>query len=140
VIERRVSLRCTRSRAFQLFTEHAGEWWPHDLRHTDDQGSEIRILAEGRFFERAGDGTEVELGRVTAWEPPARIDLDFYPGTGVDHPTLLTVRFEEEGAGTLVHVTHRPGPASEELWSERATGYDRAWTLVFEALADPRSW
>jgi hypothetical protein len=136
VIERSVRLRCPRARAFQLFTERAGDWWPGELRHTDDQRSEITMLAEGRFFERADDGAEVELGRVTTWEPPDRIDLDFYPGTDSDHPTLVSVRFSDEGDGTVVHVTHRPGPASVALWNDRVATYDRSWSKVLAAVED----
>jgi hypothetical protein len=134
VIARTARLRCTPPRAFTLFTERASDWWPPDLRHTDDAGSEIRMLPEGRFYERAGDGTEVELGRVTTWEPPARVELDFYPGTDTDHPTRVTVRFEADGEGTRVLVEHRPGPASTHLWEGRAPSFERSWTLVLAAL------
>ncbi len=44
MIERSVHLRCHRARAFQLFTEQAGDWWPRDLRHTSDHRSEIKML------------------------------------------------------------------------------------------------
>lgn len=98
------------------------------------------MLAEGRFFERSADGAEVELGRVTAWAPPDRIDLDFYPGTDADHPTLVTVSFEEDGDGTFVHVTHRPGPASADLWADRCARYVRSWSLVLEAAEQASLW
>jgi hypothetical protein len=66
MITRSVVLRCTPERAFALFTEHAGAWWPTERRHTQDASSEIRLEPHGRFFERASDGTEVELGVVRA--------------------------------------------------------------------------
>jgi len=134
VIERSVRLRCPQQRAFELFTERAGDWWPPGLRHTADGRSEIRMLPDGRFWERAADGVEVELGRVTDWQPPDRLGLDFYPGTDADHPTVVTVRFEADGDGTLVRVEHRPGPASAALWNDRAPGYVNAWSLVLDAL------
>ena len=80
------------------------------------------MLADGRFWERATDGREVELGRVLVWEPAKRLILDFYPGTDAQHPTEVVVRFAAENGGTRVVVQHRPKPESAELWADgRAT-------------------
>jgi hypothetical protein len=92
------------------------------------------MLADGRFWERAGDGREVELGRVLVWEPAKRLILDFYPGTDAEHPTEVVVRFAEENGGTRVVVQHRPKPESADLWATGAPGFERAWTLVLPAL------
>jgi len=70
MIEKSVRLACTPSRAFELLTEQAGAWWPRERRHTTDPHSVIRIEASGRFYERAADGTEVELGVVRVFSPP----------------------------------------------------------------------
>ncbi len=134
MIERAVLLACDAVRAFTLFTEHASEWWPPDRRHTDDPSSSIRLVPSGRFWERASDGREVELGRVRVWEPPARLVLDFYPGTDPEHPTEVTVTFTAEEAGTRVRVEQRPTAASEALFAGRAPRYERSWELLLEAL------
>ncbi len=120
--------------AFALFTKRIGEWWPANRRHTRDPGSAILLLASGRFFERANDGQEVELGKVTTWAEPHRILLDFYIATGPDHPTEVEIRFEREGAGTRVTVTHRSKPQSAHLWEERSPKYAASWQNVLEAL------
>jgi hypothetical protein len=70
--------------AFELFTQRISEWWPPDRRHTKDPTSEIFLLRSGRFYERARDGHEVELGCVRSWELPRRILLDFFIATGPD--------------------------------------------------------
>ena len=106
-------------RAFTLFTERASDWWPTPLRHTGDERSEIRMLAGGRFWERATECREVELGRVTAWEPPKRLILDFYPGTDEQHPTEVVVSFADEDHGTRVRVEHRPKAESAGRWADR---------------------
>ena len=120
--------------AFDLFTKRISSWWPADRRHTQDAASEIFLLAEGRFYERAHDGREVELGNVRLWLPPSRIVFDFFIATGPDKPTEVEVTFAPEGGGTRVTVTHRPTPASEALWAERAPRYERSWDLVLNAL------
>lgn len=134
MIEKSAFLRCAPAQAFTLFTERASDWWPPSLRHTADPRSEIRMLASGRFWEQAADGREVELGRVTAWEPPQRLTLDFYPGTGPLRPTAVVVRFTAEDGGTRVVVEHRPKPESAELWATGAHRFESAWGLVLAAL------
>jgi uncharacterized protein YndB with AHSA1/START domain len=121
--------------AFELFTQKVGEWWPPDRRHTQDPSSEIFLLQSGRFYERARDGREVELGAVRSWELPSRILLDFFIATGPEKPTEVEITFVPQEGGTRVTVTHRPKPASEALWVERAPRYERSWEVVLAALS-----
>ena len=134
MIVKSVLLRCDPDRAFSLFTEHAGQWWPSDRRHTEDDNSTIRIEATGRFFERASDGTEVELGVVRLFEPACRLVLDWYPGTGPAQPTRVEVRFEAVGAGTRVTVRHTPGRAGEDEYAAKAPLFERSWEAVLAAF------
>jgi uncharacterized protein YndB with AHSA1/START domain len=133
VIVKSVVLECSRERAFRLFTEHAGMWWPEDRRHTDDDASEIRIEPSGRFFERARNGTEVALGVVRAFDPDKRLLLDWYPGTSSAHPTRVEVIFESVDDGTKVTIVHGPGLAGAELYGRNAATFDRSWDTVLAA-------
>lgn len=135
MISKSVVLRCDPAHAFALFTEKAGEWWPADRRHTGDLASTIRIEPAGRFFERAADGTEVELGIVRVFEPAKRLLIDWYPGTGPEAATAVDVRFEPVEAGTLVTVTHDRGDASADGFARNAAAYARSWDSVLAAVA-----
>lgn len=135
MIIKRVVLRCDQNRAFALFTEHAGEWWPAERRHTGDPASAIRIEASGRFYERANNGTDFELGVVRVFAPPSRLELDWYPGTGKEHPTRVQVVFEPHDGGTCVTVTHDPGVAGTDEFERSAPKYDQSWDLVLAALS-----
>ena len=121
--------------AFELFTRKIGEWWPPDRRHTQDPASEIFLLQSGRFYERARDGHEVELGYVRSWELPRRILFDFFIATGPEKPTEVEITFAADEGGTRVTVIHRPKPSSEALWTERAPRYTRSWDVVLAALS-----
>lgn len=121
--------------AFDLFTQETSTWWPPDHRHTRDPKSRIFMLPGGRFFESAHDGLEVELGWSRTWDAPRRIVLDFFVATGREHPTEVEIHFTAKAGGAQVTVTHRPGPASEALWAERAARYARCWDVVLAALA-----
>ncbi|MDP9259715.1 MAG: SRPBCC domain-containing protein [Actinomycetota bacterium] len=134
MIQKSAYLACPPEKAFALFTERASDWWPHDVRHTADPRSEITMLANGRFWERATDGHEVELGRVLVWEPARRLILDFYPGTDAQHPTEVVIRFTAENGGTRVDVEHSAKLESADLWATGAPKFERSWTLVLAAL------
>ena len=130
-----IALPCDPARAFALFTEQAGSWWPAERRHTKDAGSLIRMEAAGRFFERAGDGTEVELGVVRLFEPGKRLLLDWYPGTGRAHPSQVNVTFEAIDGGTRVTIHHGPGAAAVDTFERNAPAYAHSWDLVLVAMA-----
>ena len=136
MIQKTAFLACPPAKAFALFTERASDWWPDGVRHTADPRSEITMLAEGRFWERATDGREVELGWVRVWEPARRLILDFYPGTDPRHPTEVVISFTAENGGTRVVVEHNPTPESADLWATGAPKFERSWTLVLAALQD----
>src|SRR5262249_28092997 len=134
VIDKSVVLPCAPDRAFAIFTGEISRWWPPERRHTDDPASRITLDAAGPFFEEAADGTTVPLGRRRAREAPARLLLDFYPGTDPDRPTEVEVAFEAEGAGTRVRVRHRPTAASAGVFDDRVSSFVRSWDLVLPAL------
>lgn len=134
MITKTLVLPCPPARAFALFTEHASEWWPPERRHTGDPASTITMLESGRFFERGGDGREVELGRVLAWKPGEQLVLDWFPGTDAEHPTRVLVSFAPEGEHTRITIEHGPTPESDELYPARAPRYAASWDLVLAAL------
>jgi hypothetical protein len=134
MIVKSVTLPLAPMAAFELFTLGISDWWPADRRHTQDPASKIFLLENGRFYERARDGHEVDLGKVRNWDPPRRILLDFFIATGRAKPTEVEITFTARNGGTLVTVTHRPTAASEGLWAERAPRYGRSWDAVLTAL------
>ncbi len=134
MIDKSVLLPLDPDAAFTLFTSRIGEWWPADRRHLKDPDSQLHLLPTGRFYERASDGTELDLGRVIAWEAPHRLLLAFYVGTDMAHPTEVEVRFTPEGDGTRVGIRHNPTDRSAELWHQRAPAYERSWQIVLAAL------
>jgi uncharacterized protein YndB with AHSA1/START domain len=101
--------------AFQVFTEEIDLWWRRGLRFRVAGKNRGIIHMEprvgGRLFEsfETKTGTQVfETGRVTFWEPPARLvfewrGVNFAPG----EKTEVEVVFRPSGDGTLVTVVHR---------------------------------
>ncbi|MDF2120088.1 SRPBCC domain-containing protein [Roseiarcaceae bacterium H3SJ34-1] len=134
MIVKSVVLPLSAAAAFQLFTQKISQWWPADRRHSQDPTSEIFLLESGRFYERSGDGREVELGHVRSWDFPSRILLDFFIATSPEQPTQVEITFATLGRGTEVTVVHGPKPSSEALWTQRAPRYERSWDAVLAGL------
>lgn len=134
MIQKSVYLRCAPVQAFELFTQRTSEWWPVSHRPAQDPHSEVVLEHAGRFFERARDGREIELGRVVAWNPPHRLALDFFMGTGPRQPTSVEVTFTPENQGTRVTVSHQARPESQDLWDQRVAVFEKSWDAVLGPL------
>jgi uncharacterized protein YndB with AHSA1/START domain len=101
--------------AFRIFTEEIDQWWRRGLRYRVGGKRRSVIAIEprvgGRLFETfdAPSGRRiVETGRVTAWEPPARLVLEWRAVNFAPHEsTEVEVLFEPSPSGTRVTLTHR---------------------------------
>jgi uncharacterized protein YndB with AHSA1/START domain len=108
-----VSLRvaATPLRAFDVFTREIGAWWqPNEMfRFTPRSPGRIALEAGegGRFTETLDSGKVFEIGRVTSWEPGARLALTWRQATfAPDQITHVEVLFEPVGDETRITVTH----------------------------------
>jgi uncharacterized protein YndB with AHSA1/START domain len=100
-------------RAFDIFANGIGRWWPksHKIGAADLDRPVIEPRTGGRWYELDVDGSECEIGKVAAWEPPSRLLLiwQLTPEFTFD-PDLVTeveVTFAPEGEGTRVDLEHR---------------------------------
>jgi hypothetical protein len=89
--------------AFAVFTDELDQWWGNGPIDAWDSARCVSRRIEpgvgGRLVEQYADG-ELELGRVTAWEPGARLAWT----SSVD-PVTIEVTFEAlDGGGTRVRV------------------------------------
>lgn len=106
-------VKATPARAFAVFTDEIGAWWrPSGLFQTTPLAPGVLAFDPpregGRLIETLANGKVFEIGRVLAWEPPARLvfswrQANFPP----DLHTEVEVRFEAVGEETRVSVEHR---------------------------------
>ena len=110
-----IDVRASLERAFTVFTEQFGSWWPasHHLGAADLADVIVEPRAGGRWYERDTDGAEYEWGRVLAYEPPDRLLLAWHlQGDWTYDPdpaksSEIEVRFLVHGEYTRVTLEHR---------------------------------
>jgi len=139
LVHKQVTVRCSREHAFRTWIEQINLWWP--TGHRKHPGSTMVLEGQpgGRLVERGPGGAEFDFGLIRDWEPPARMVLAWFPGTGPSRPTEVEITFVSlsDGAWTRIDVVHRQGaPLEEGEWPIKAALYARSWTHVLEALRE----
>ncbi len=102
-------------RAFAVFTEGWNTWWPNETHSVAPQPATtvLELREGGRAYDRGGDGSECDWGRVLAYEPPTRfvlawhLDADFSYDPDPARASEVEVAFAPEGDGTRVALVHR---------------------------------
>lgn len=115
--------------AFRIFCKEIGEWWPKGASfkgNVSDRMIEGRI--GGRFFERYTDGTEYEIGRVTAYQPPSLVAFTWHAPSW-EVTTRVEIRFSAEAGGTRVELEHSGWEQSAKTRDTR-NNYDSGWGTI----------
>ncbi|MDE8653069.1 SRPBCC domain-containing protein [Novosphingobium album (ex Liu et al. 2023)] len=107
-----IRVRATPHRAFEAFTRDIGAWWRANplfpLTARGDGCLRFEPGEGGRLVTRLADGADIEIGRVTIWQPGERLALSWRQAAfGPDEATEVDVRFEALGDETRITVAHR---------------------------------
>jgi uncharacterized protein YndB with AHSA1/START domain len=145
-LEASVTVDLPPERAFELFTEGLGEWWPREFSWSQESLEEGSIEPhEGGFaYERGPHGFTLHWGRVLTCEPPQRIVFtwqiapDRSPQPDPDRSSEVEVLFtgSPEG-GTDVALEHRGWERHGEGAREYRDGFEAAgaWPQALESFA-----
>jgi uncharacterized protein YndB with AHSA1/START domain len=143
-VKHTLSVDAPLERAFTVFTEGFGRWWPatHHVGKSDLVDAVIEPRRGGRWYERNADGSKCDWGHVIAWEPPVRVLLAWQLDADWRYdPELITeveVRFEADGERTRVTFEHRHlermGERAEEV--HRAVDSPEGWHGILERYAE----
>lgn len=143
-VRKSIFVEASPDHAFEVFTAGIGRWWPksHKIGPSDLDRPIIEPRSGGRWYELDVDGTECEIGKVAAWEPPTRLLLiwQLTPEFKFD-PDLITeveVLFTPEDGGTRVDLEHRDlermGDKAEAM-RETVSG-PGGWPALLQLFAD----
>ena len=144
-IRRTFTVPVAADRAFVLFTEGLGTWWPREF--TWSQGLLESIAMEpragGLCSERGPHGFRVDWGRVLAWEPPERVVFNWQispqrvPEPDPSRASEVEVRFAADGAQhTGVALEHRAFARHGEGADAYRSGMEGGWDHLVARYTD----
>jgi uncharacterized protein YndB with AHSA1/START domain len=113
--------------SFKVFSEDMAEWWPGGFGGKDSKLFLEREVG-GRFYERRADGTEYEIGRITAYQAPSLLAFTFRAPSW-DVTTQVEIRFSAEAGGTRVELEHSGWEQSAKTRDARSN-YDSGWGRI----------
>jgi uncharacterized protein YndB with AHSA1/START domain len=136
-IHKSVRVDVSVEKAFHVFIEEIGTWWPnktHSVGQARCEDVVIETRLGGRVYERMEGGAEADWGEVLAWEPPHRIAFSWHPGRGPETAQEVAVRFSPEGNGARVELEHRGWEALSERVAEIRPHYVPGWDEVLQSF------
>ncbi len=133
-------------RAFAVFTEGIGSWWPADHHILQAQLAEMVFEPQvgSHVYDRGVDGSECRWARVLVYEPPTRvtiswdIDLQWHLETNPERTSEVDVRFTAESPDrTRVDLEHRNLDRHGDGWPalRDAVGSSDGWAVGLGAFA-----
>jgi uncharacterized protein YndB with AHSA1/START domain len=146
-LQRSVTVPLSQERAFELFVDRLGEWWPKGGSHSLTGSDTFFLEASegGRWGEQTPDGDYCPWGRVLSVDRPNRIVMawqltpEFNYDADPARQTEVEVSFDEESPEvTRVTLEHR----GFEVWGEKgaemrnSVGSDGGWRVLLELYAE----
>jgi uncharacterized protein YndB with AHSA1/START domain len=134
-------------RAFTVFTDEMGTWWPADHHVLEAELAEMVFEPHvgGHIYDRGVDGSECRWARVLAYEPPSRlvfswdISLDWKIETDPEKTSEVEISFTPEGPErTRVTLEHRHIERHGDGWERMhaAVGSPGGWRRGLDAFAE----
>jgi len=127
-------LRVAPARAFEIYAQRIGEWWP--AQYSRDAagftGVTIEPFVGGRVYARFRDGSDDDWGRVLTYEPGRRLRHTFTLAQPPETPSEIDVTFEARSeGGCTMHFAHGG-------WNERNVALRakfREWAVILDRFA-----
>lgn len=135
-------IACAPEHAFEVWTTRVSTWWPKG--HSVSGNPETCVVLEprpgGRIFERTPDGTEIDWGEITLWNPPRRLGYLWYIKRDRNDATDVELTFVDLGDGTtrleIVHTGWERLGAEGPAWRDANTSGWSALLPHFVAAAE----
>jgi uncharacterized protein YndB with AHSA1/START domain len=141
-----IVVEAPRERAFAVFTDDIGSWWPPEHHILESELAEMVFEPRegGHVYDRGVDGSECRWARVLAYERPERvviswnINLQWQIENDPAKTSEVEVRFISEAPDrTRVELEHRHLDRHGEGWEgmRDAVGSPGGWDAGLQALA-----
>jgi hypothetical protein len=108
-LELSYEIDCPPAHAFTVWTTRTSMWWPTGHSASGDPGTTVVLEPRlgGRILERTSDGTEIDWGEITLWDPPARLGYLWHITRDRREATDVLLHFVDVGDGrTRLDIVH----------------------------------
>ncbi|HYU83292.1 MAG TPA: SRPBCC family protein [Kribbellaceae bacterium] len=137
-VRKDIVVKASPERAFTVFTEQMGTWWPAE--HHVLRGDGIEMLIEpsegGRMYDVNAAGEECTWGRVLTWEPPHTFAFHWLIGPDFSIP-------EPDAPASRITVTFTPvedGRTRVELVHDQLDQHGEGWQRLRDAVGEEDGW
>jgi uncharacterized protein YndB with AHSA1/START domain len=143
-VRRTITVAVSQQRAFEVFTAEFGTWWPKEYSISEAGMADFVLEPKvgGRWYEVGADGQECDTGRVTTFEPPARVILAWHLNDRFEydpdpaHASEVEVRFiVEDTSRTRVELEHRGFERHGAGGQGVHDGVDQGWSYCLEQFS-----
>jgi uncharacterized protein YndB with AHSA1/START domain len=115
-------------RAFKVFTQHIGQWWPPAFTVSGHNLAQV-VLNPQRLYEVDLAGNDYQWATVLVWEPPRRIVLEWTLGLSAGETSEVELVFTDE----VVTLAHR-GLGPDRPKFDGVGGWDVVLTAYAAAI------
>ena len=138
-IVKTIEVPCSQEKAFKVFVNEMGTWWPLDKRSMSMKSGKpaksLRIEPRqgGKIVEIGHDDTEHLWGTIKSYDPYGSITLDFHMGLPAENASLVEVRFTAlQQERTRVELTQSNWEAFGDMAEMLRGFYGSGWVVIFE--------
>ncbi len=123
-IEKELVVPTTPDRAFRIFWEEMGQWWPlashsiSGMNGTPATGVAVEPRLGGTIAEIAADGSLCPWGVITEWQEGAALAFTWQLNRPESEATRVRITFSASDAGTRVRLVHSGWEARGESAAE----------------------
>jgi uncharacterized protein YndB with AHSA1/START domain len=128
--------------AFEVWTMRLSHWWPKGHSASGDPDTVVALEPRpgGRIFERTSDGTEIDWGEITLWQPPTKLGYSWHINRPRSDATDVELTFVDLGDGTtrldIVHAGWERLGAEGEGWLDANSGGWAALLVTYIPAAE----
>ena len=137
-VRARVIVDAPIERAFAVFTEGIGSWFPpeYNLLAAPIAERVFEPRVGGRVYDRGVDGSQCQWGRVLAYEPPRRVVISWDISSHWQVETDLAKTSEVE-----VHFTSEaPNRTRVDLQHRHIERHGKGWEQLRDSVGGEGGW
>jgi len=125
-------------RAFSVFTEGMGSWWPPEHHILEAELAELVFEPRegGHVYDRGVDGSECRWARVLAYEPPSRIVISW----DINARWQIETDPEKTSEVEVLFLSEGPDRTRVELEHRNLERHGDGWEQMRDAVGSPAGW